>query len=188
MNTGYTIEKDEELWQLALKKNTIFHYDKYLSLMPGGKYVDEANTRKNQLLEIQEAAIAKFWNETLAENTYFAVLRFKNKYPNSKFAAEVERKLIELESSKKQEIQQIDEKFVVPEGVDDGEFLSNTEKKGVQAGVIGGIAMMAIAVILFVIGYAAGRIFFYPIILFGIGVFAFFKGIGTGNISGNKKD
>ncbi|MBN2418964.1 MAG: hypothetical protein JXL81_06235 [Deltaproteobacteria bacterium] len=35
-------------------------------------------------------------------------------------------------------------------------------KMGSQKGIVGGIAMMSIAVIWFVVGYAAGIIFFYP--------------------------
>lgn len=58
------------------------------------------------------------------------------------------------------------------------------EKKGLQKGIVGGIAMMAIAVIWFVVGYAAGIIFFYPPILFIIGLVGFIKGIVTGNIKG----
>jgi hypothetical protein len=44
--------------------------------------------------------------------------------------------------------------------------------------------MMTIAVVWFVAGYAAGIIFFYPPILFLIGLFAFLKGILTGNLAG----
>ena len=48
----------------------------------------------------------------------------------------------------------------------------------------GGIAMMLIAVVWFGAGYMAGVIFFYPPILFLIGVFAFLKGLFTGNVAG----
>ena len=58
------------------------------------------------------------------------------------------------------------------------------EKKGLQKGVVGGITMMAIAVVWFVVGYAAGYIFYYPPILFVIGLFGFIKGLVTGNING----
>jgi hypothetical protein len=46
----------------------------------------------------------------------------------------------------------------------------------VNAGVIGGILMMAIAVVWFVVGLAAGYIFFYPPILFVVGIIAIVKG------------
>ncbi len=111
MNIDQTLQKEEELWQLALRKNSIFHYDKYLTLYPNGKYIEEANAKKNKLLEDQEAAIAKAWQDAVTENTYFAVLRFKNKYPNSKFKSEVDKKLLELESTKQQEVQKIEEQF-----------------------------------------------------------------------------
>jgi hypothetical protein len=55
------------------------------------------------------------------------------------------------------------------------------ERKGMQKGVAGGLAMMAIAVVWFVAGWAAGYIFFYPPILFIIGVVACIRG------GGNKK-
>lgn len=67
----------------------------------------------------------------------------------------------------------------------DNSFFAS-EKKGIKKGVVGGLAMMAIAAIWFVVGYQAGYIFFYPPILFLIGLYAFFKGIFTGNISGEE--
>ncbi|UCH98020.1 MAG: hypothetical protein JSV88_14525, partial [Candidatus Aminicenantes bacterium] len=62
------------------------------------------------------------------------------------------------------------------------------EKKGIQKGVVGGLAMMAIAVVWFVVGYAAGYVFYYPPILFLIGLYAFIKGLITGNIRGKKEE
>ena len=58
------------------------------------------------------------------------------------------------------------------------------ERTGVRMGVLGGLVMMVIAVIWFGLGLAAGVIFYYPPILFSIGVFALLKGLLTGNISG----
>src|SRR5262245_57953452 len=46
-----------------------------------------------------------------------------------------------------------------------------------NGGVLGGILMMLIAVVWFVVGLAAGRIFFYPPILLIIGFIAFCKGL-----------
>lgn len=66
---------------------------------------------------------------------------------------------------------------------DDGGFFS-LEKKGIKKGAAGGLLMMFIAVIWFVVGYALGYIFFYPPILFIIGLFSFLKGVATGNYSG----
>ena len=62
------------------------------------------------------------------------------------------------------------------------------EKRGIQKGIAGGIAMIVIAVVWFVAGYAAGYIFYYPPILFIIGLYALIKGIITGNIKGEKAD
>lgn len=60
------------------------------------------------------------------------------------------------------------------------------EKKGLDAGMIGGALMMIIAVVWFIVGWAAGVIFFYPPILFIIGLFGFLKGLFTGNVTGNR--
>ncbi len=43
---------------------------------------------------------------------------------------------------------------------------------------------MAIAVVRFGLGWAAGYIFFYPPILFVIGLFGTLKGLPTGNVAG----
>lgn len=58
------------------------------------------------------------------------------------------------------------------------------EKKGMSKGMLGGIVMMLIAAVWFVVGWMAGIIFFYPPILFIIGLIAFVKGAVTGNIAG----
>ncbi len=58
------------------------------------------------------------------------------------------------------------------------------EKKGIQKGVLGGFIMMAIAFAWFFGGLAVGIVFWYPLVLFAIGVYAFVKGIVTGNVGG----
>lgn len=60
------------------------------------------------------------------------------------------------------------------------------ERRGIQKGVAGGLLMMGIAVVWFIGGYAAGFIFYYPPILFIIGLYALIKGVATGNFSGKK--
>jgi hypothetical protein len=60
------------------------------------------------------------------------------------------------------------------------------EKKGIQKGMLGGFVMMVIAVVWFVVGWALGFIFFYPPILFLIGLYSFIKGAATGNFAGKK--
>jgi hypothetical protein len=52
---------------------------------------------------------------------------------------------------------------------------------GINAGVGGGCAMMAIAVVWFVVGMAAGWVFFYPPILFIVGLCAVVKGMFGGS-------
>lgn len=71
---------------------------------------------------------------------------------------------------------------VEAEAGDDGFFAP--EKKGIEHGMMGGMVMMAIAAVWFGLGWMAGAIFYYPPILFLIGVFAFLKGLFTGNVSG----
>ena len=66
--------------------------------------------------------------------------------------------------------------------VDDSFFAP--EKKGLEKGMAGGIVMMVIAVVWFVAGWAAGIIFYYPPVLFLIGLFGFFKGLLSGNVAG----
>lgn len=61
------------------------------------------------------------------------------------------------------------------------------EKKAIKKGVIGGIIMMAIAVIWFLGGLFWGVIFYYPPILFVIGVYALIKGMIDNNAAGERK-
>ena len=61
------------------------------------------------------------------------------------------------------------------------------EKQGMKKGVLGGVVMILIAVVWFVGGLAADIIFYYPPILFIIGLVALIKGIMEGNIVGKKK-
>lgn len=58
------------------------------------------------------------------------------------------------------------------------------ERAGVRAGVVGGVIMMVIAAVWFFLGWQAGRVFFYPPILFVIGLYALVKGLLTGNVKG----
>jgi len=59
------------------------------------------------------------------------------------------------------------------------------KEKTWDSSVLGGIAMMIIAVVWFVGGLAVNIIFIYPPILFIIGLIAFFKGIFGGNLAGD---
>lgn len=47
----------------------------------------------------------------------------------------------------------------------------------IHAGSLGGIAMMVVAVVWFVLGLKGGYIFYYPPVLFVLGLIAFFKGL-----------
>jgi len=67
----------------------------------------------------------------------------------------------------------------------DNDFFA-AEKKGLKGGVLGGLAMIVIAVVWFVVGYQAGYIYFYPPILFVIGLVGLIKGLIDGNASGEK--
>jgi hypothetical protein len=188
MDTNDNFDKDENLWQTTTKKNTIHRYEKYISLMPDGKYIQQAKDKIIELEKEQRIIEENAWNEAQAENTYFAVLRYKNKFPDCSHIAEVNKKLIELESSKAAETKAMEAEYkhLYEEDNKDTGFFA-PEKKGIKAGVVGGIIMMAVAVIWFVVGKALGYIFFYPPILFVIGLFAFFKGLFTGNVSGKEE-
>ena len=58
------------------------------------------------------------------------------------------------------------------------------EKKGIGKGVLGGVIMIVIAVVWFVLGLMADRIFFYPPVLLCFGIFAVIKGLIQGNFTG----
>lgn len=68
-----------------------------------------------------------------------------------------------------------------------GEFLAQ-EKKGIRKGVVGGLVMMAIAVVWSAVAWKLGYVFYYTPILFIIGLYAFIKGMITGNITGKPED
>lgn len=61
------------------------------------------------------------------------------------------------------------------------------ERKGIDMGMLGGLLMMGIAAAWFFIGLAGGIVFYYPPILFVIGIFALLKGLFTGNIAGKSR-
>jgi hypothetical protein len=77
------------------------------------------------------------------------------------------------------------EREAVAEEESSGSF--TPERNGIKMGVIGGVIMITIAVVWFFAGMAAGYIYFYPPVLFVIGIYALLKGISTGNIAGKKK-
>jgi hypothetical protein len=61
------------------------------------------------------------------------------------------------------------------------------ERAGWNAGVLGGVVMLAIAAGWFFLGLQAGRIFFYPPILAVIGVVGIVRGLATGNLAGGRR-
>ena len=58
------------------------------------------------------------------------------------------------------------------------------EKAALNYGVLGGILLIVIAAVWFVLGWMAGYIFFYPPILAIIGLFGVVKGMAMGNVAG----
>ncbi len=58
------------------------------------------------------------------------------------------------------------------------------EKRGLDYGMAGGMLMMLIAAVWFVAGLACGYIFYYPPVLFAIGLFGFLRGLLSGHILG----
>lgn len=77
------------------------------------------------------------------------------------------------------------ERDAIEEEESSGHF--TPEKKAIKMGVLGGVLMIAIAIIWFVIGWINGYIYFYPPILLVIGIYALIKGIKTKNITGERK-
>lgn len=71
-----------------------------------------------------------------------------------------------------------------PKVKSDSGFFS-PERRGIQKGMMGGLTMMGIALVWFIVGYQLGYIFYYPPILFVIGLYAFIKGIAIGNYKGS---
>lgn len=57
-------------------------------------------------------------------------------------------------------------------------------KGGFRYSVLGGLIMMAGAVVWFGLGLAFGILFWYPPILFVLGAIAFIKGLASGNVAG----
>ena len=60
------------------------------------------------------------------------------------------------------------------------------EKAALRMGALGGLLLMVIAIVWFVLGLMIDRIFFYPPVLFCIGLFGFFKGLFSGHIAGRR--
>jgi len=81
-----------------------------------------------------------------------------------------------------------DPKTVVPAGTEKDKGFFAPEKKVLKKGALGGVILMVIAVIWFFAGMEAGYIFYYPPILFIIGLVGFLKGLFSGNIAGKKEE
>ncbi|MBN2485767.1 MAG: hypothetical protein JXB34_07310 [Bacteroidales bacterium] len=77
-----------------------------------------------------------------------------------------------------------EEKYAEAEAPETGFFAP--EKKGMKKGILGGVAMIAIAIVWFFGGLFAGRIFFYPPVLLFFGIVAVVKGTAEKNIAGEK--
>ena len=61
------------------------------------------------------------------------------------------------------------------------------ERRGIDKGMLGGVAMMVIAAVWFFGGLAADIIFFYPPILFVIGLYGLVKGLVKGSLAGGSE-
>jgi hypothetical protein len=58
------------------------------------------------------------------------------------------------------------------------------EQAGLDKGVLGGLAMIAVAGVWFFLGWQAGVIFYYPPVLALIGAYGVIKGLFSGNLAG----
>ncbi|MDN5203791.1 hypothetical protein QQ008_20540 [Fulvivirgaceae bacterium BMA10] len=88
----------------------------------------------------------------------------------------------QIDSSEAQRLASVEQEAIAAEK-ESNDFFS-PEKKGIKMGVVGGVIMMIIALVWFFLGWQAGYIYFYPPVLFVIGIYAFFRGIVKGNVSG----
>jgi hypothetical protein len=59
------------------------------------------------------------------------------------------------------------------------------EHRGWDKGMLGGLMLMAVGAAWFLGGWAVGIHFHYPIVLFVVGLVGFFRGLITGNVTGN---
>jgi hypothetical protein len=72
-----------------------------------------------------------------------------------------------------------------PEEVEDtGTFAP--ERSFLKLGALGGLLLISISAVWFIIGYINGRIFFYPLILFILGLVFLIKGLVDRNFSGER--
>ena len=97
---------------------------------------------------------------------------FEDKCPDMKIDQGEADRLVQLEKSAAEEEEA------------SGHFAP--EKKAIKMGVLGGVIMITIAVVWFIVGWISGSIYFYPLILLVIGVYALIKGLKKGNIRGEK--
>ncbi len=74
-----------------------------------------------------------------------------------------------------EEKQEIEDQIAVEQYENNSEFAF--EKNLSKTGIIGGLGIIALAIIWLVVGLAADRLFFYPIILLIVGIFALIKGV-----------
>jgi late competence protein required for DNA uptake (superfamily II DNA/RNA helicase) len=113
-------------------------------------------------------------DQVMHENKIYCASCMNTPGPTGAAAATAPVQSLKLDSIYKDEVYE-DTGFFAP------------ERKGIQKGALGGIIMMAIALVWFITGYAAGTIFLYPPILFVIGLYSLIKGLASGNIAGKKK-
>ncbi len=88
-----------------------------------------------------------------------------------------------LDAEEAQRITNMEQAAAYEEDNDGGFFA--IEQKGIKKGAVGGILMIVVAVVWFFVGLEAGYIYFYPPVLFCIGVYALIKGVIKGNITGD---
>lgn len=88
----------------------------------------------------------------------------------------------DLDAAEAQRISALEQEAAHEEATEGGFFAM--EQKGIQKGAMGGVIMIVISVVWFVLGWQAGYIYYYPPILFCIGVYALVKGLIKGNYSG----
>ncbi len=142
------------------------------------EYVDDSEQKKRQLGEIR-----KCWQEETDNWLIKAATIDINEY-----SEEIQEIIISEVHRRGLEGVEFQDPSIVKEAKDNVNEFFEPEKQFIQLGVIGGIIMMVFSVIWFVLGLIFGWVFWYPPILFLVGLYAFLKGIITGNIAGINRD
>jgi hypothetical protein len=110
-------------------------------------------------------------------------------YP-TKVPAEEPLTVVPADSQTQKEVDEEFKRYILSKRAAEAQRTSNNAgifgPGGIRSGMLGGVAMVAFAIVWFIVGLMCDRIFIYPVILFIVGVIAFIRGAITGNVLGEK--